>query len=120
MRHLRETASLDRGTSCIFGGTSAVVAQVPNYGGNIDVTPTGHLVVALSDNTVAEYDTAGKIVWQAKVAGSRATRLANGNTLVALQSGSVVELDPAGQTVRHYQPPAGYQAIRARQVANLR
>ncbi|HYV36130.1 MAG TPA: HEAT repeat domain-containing protein [Gemmataceae bacterium] len=98
----------------LFGGTSAVVAQVPNFAGNIDVTPKGHVVVVLNDNTVAEYDPNGKIVWQAKASGNRATRLPNGNTLVASQAGGLVELDHAGQTVWQYQPPAGYQAVRAR------
>jgi hypothetical protein len=98
----------------LFGGTTAVVAQVPNYAGNIDVTAKGHLIVLRNDNTVAEYDPDGNVVWQVKAAGNRATRLANGNTLIASQSGGLVELDQAGQTVWQYQSPPGYQAVRAR------
>jgi outer membrane protein assembly factor BamB len=103
----------------LYGGVSAVVTQVPNFAGNLDVTLRGHVVVALSDDTVAEYDRDGKLLWQARAAGSRATRLANDNTLVALQAGSVVELDTAGKTVWQYQPPAGYHAVRARRVSEL-
>ena len=105
-----------RFTLPIFGGSVAAVVQVPTFAGNIDVTPNGHIVVMQSDNTVAEYDLDGKLVWQAQVTGNRATRLANGHTLVASDTGGVVELDLAGKTVWHYQPPAGSQALRARQI----
>jgi HEAT repeat protein len=100
----------------LFGGVSAGVSLVPNFAGNIDVTPRGHLVVALSNNTVGEFDRDGKLVWQVKTPGCRATRLANSNTLVALDTGGVVELELSGKTVWQYQPPAGYHAVRARQV----
>jgi hypothetical protein len=86
-----------------------------NTVGNIDVTPKGHVLFAHSGGTVSEYDADGKVVWQAKASGHRATRLANGNTLVALTSGGVVELDAAGRTVWQYDPPGGLHAIRARQ-----
>jgi hypothetical protein len=85
-----------------------------NTVGNIDVTPKGHVLFAHRDGTVAEYDMDGKVVWQAKVNGTRATRLANGNTLVALLNGGVVELDTAGRTVWQYDLPSGQQATRAR------
>ena len=97
-----------------FGMPMGFVASILTYG-NIDITPKGHIVVVQNVNTVVEYDSDGKVVWQAAVMnGSRATRLANGNTLVASMNGNVVELDNAGKTVWQYQPPAGYQAIRVR------
>ena len=82
--------------------------------GNIDVTPKGHIVIVQNDNSVIEYDPDGKIVWQARAPGNRATRLPNGNTLVSSPMGSVLELDGTGRTVWQYAPPAGYQAVRAR------
>ena len=85
-----------------------------NTVGNIDVTAKGNVLFAHAGGLVKEYDADGKIVWQAKASGHRATRLANGNTLVALTSGGVVELDAAGRTVWQYDPPGGLQAIRAR------
>jgi hypothetical protein len=94
-----------------FGG--GVTSSV----GNIDVTARGHLIVAQAAN-VAEYDPDGKIVWQADVAGNRATRLASGNTLVASENAGVFEVDAAGRIVWQYQPAAGYQAVRARQSGN--
>jgi outer membrane protein assembly factor BamB len=82
--------------------------------GNIDVTNKGHLIVALNDSSVAEYDLEGKMVWQSKAQVNRATRLPNGNTLVASLNGGVVELDSSGRTVWQYTPPIGYQTMRAR------
>ncbi|HYV36131.1 MAG TPA: HEAT repeat domain-containing protein [Gemmataceae bacterium] len=90
------------------------VGAVPSSVGNLDVTSKGNIVFIQSDNTVAEYDPDGKLVWQVKASGNRATRLANGNTLVASEATGVFELDPAGKTVWKYEPPAGYQAARAR------
>src|SRR5207248_2437857 len=83
------------------------------YFGNIDVTAKGCIVV-MQNNAVVEFDPDGKTVWQAPTTGNRATRLANGNTLVASDTAGVVELDNTGKTVWHYQPPPGYQAVRAR------
>jgi HEAT repeat protein len=82
--------------------------------GNVDVTSKGHVLVVNSNNVVAEYDPDGKKVWQADAVGNRATRLPNGNTLVASEVTGVVELDSTGKTVWQYQPPPGYQALRAR------
>jgi hypothetical protein len=82
--------------------------------GNIDVTAKGHIILVQNDSTVTEYDADGKIAWQAKAAGSRATRLPNGNTLVASPMAGVLELDGTGHSVWQYEPPAGYQAVRAR------
>jgi len=84
--------------------------------GNIDVTAKGHLIIVQSNNAVAEYDPDGILVWQAQATGNRATRLGNGNTLVASELTGVFELNPAGKTVWEYHPPAGYQAVRAREI----
>jgi len=81
--------------------------------GGIDATAKGSVLFAQSDSTV-EYDMDGKIVWQANVSASSACRLANGNTLVVAANGGVVELDSAGRTVWQYDPPAGFQVIRAK------
>jgi len=83
--------------------------------GNMDVTPKGNVLFLQMGGAVAEYDAEGKIIWQAKVTGNRATRLANGNTMVASEAGLVVELDNAGKTIWNYQSPTGYQALRARE-----
>jgi HEAT repeat protein len=88
----------------------------PAVMGNIDVTPKGHVLVANANNSVVEYDPDGKVVWQANIIGNRVTRLANGNTLVASETTGIVELDMNGKTVWQYQPPPGYQALRARQM----
>src|SRR5262249_50408138 len=89
--------------------------DLTGYVGNLDVTSKGNILIVHNYNTVVEYEPDGKIVWQAKVVGNRATRLANGNTLVASETtGAVVEIDNAGKTVWRYQSPAGYKAVRAR------
>ncbi|HYV36129.1 MAG TPA: hypothetical protein VE988_10525, partial [Gemmataceae bacterium] len=83
--------------------------------GNIDVTPKGHIVLMQNDTKVGEFNSDGKLIWQAGVLGNRANRLPNGNTLVASEEKGVVEIDTGGKTVWQYQPPPGYQAVRARQ-----
>jgi HEAT repeat protein len=96
-------------------GIGGLVANVQTFG-NIAVNPKGHIIVAQNANVVAEYDSDGKLIWQANVPNAtRATRLANGNTLVASLMGGVVELDQTGQVVWQYQPSPGYQAARVRQ-----
>jgi HEAT repeat protein len=87
---------------------------VPAFFKGIDVTPNGNVLLSHVDGTVVECDMDGKIVWEAKAAGFRPSRLANGNTLVVSPGGGVVELDPAGQRVWSYDPPAGYEVLRAR------
>ena len=91
-----------------------------NTMGNIDVTPKGHVLFAHSGGTISEYDADGKVVWQAKASGHRATRLANGNTLIALTSGGVVELDATGRTVWQYEPPEGLQADSGEAMSEIR
>ena len=97
-----------------FAAPRAKAASPSNAFGSIDVTPKGNVLFAQTDNAVVEYDMDGKVVWQASVSGCRATRLANGNTLVVTLAGGVVELDTTGRTVWQYNPPAGFQAARAR------
>jgi WD40 repeat protein/HEAT repeat protein len=98
------------------GAKTGVIASA-QYIGNIDVTPKGHMVVVQNFGTIIEYDTDGKIVWQTQREGNRATRLSNGNTLIASLSEGVFELDMAGKAVWEHQPPAGYRAIRAREMS---
>jgi HEAT repeat protein len=111
------------GTCCTLDAAGKQVKRYPltipatvRYFGNIDVTPQGHVVVA-QQSAVEEYDPDGKLVWRAVGGGNRATRLASGTTLLAAEASGVFELDAAGKTVWHYQPPAGYQAVRARREA---
>jgi len=66
----------------------------------------GHFLVAhYQGKFVAEYDEAGKKVWEVPVHGGphSAIRLANGNTLVTIadsgKNPGVVEFNPAGETV---------------------
>jgi HEAT repeat protein len=73
--------------------------------GGIDVTPTGHVLVAQYNNQkVVEFDLEGKSVWEAQVTlPTSVFRLPNGNTLVASQNtAQVVELDRAGKQVWEY------------------
>jgi hypothetical protein len=93
-----------------FTSSGIVLSSV----GNIDVTPKGHVVLMQNDTKVAEFDSEGRLIWQANVAGNRANRLANGHTLVASENTGVVELDATGKPVWKYEPPPGYQAVRAR------
>jgi hypothetical protein len=77
------------------------VGSVQTVGG-IDVLPGGRvLVVHVFANKVVEYDSTGKVLWEAQVNHpTSAVRLPNGNTLVACyDTGQVVELDQAGKTV---------------------
>jgi hypothetical protein len=89
-------------------------AGVTSREGNIDVTLKDHMLVMQNMGTLTEFDPKGNVVWQVNVPGHRATRLTNGNTLVASETKGVVELDASGKTIWHYQPPPGYQAVRAR------
>jgi hypothetical protein len=93
--------------------------NAPYVMGNVDVTPKGHVLVAGANDTIVEYDPKGKMVWQAKAAGNRATRLNNSHTLVASEKAGVFELDLQGNTVWKYQPPPGYSAVRARLADHL-
>ncbi|HYV36132.1 MAG TPA: HEAT repeat domain-containing protein, partial [Gemmataceae bacterium] len=110
---------IKRFTMPTLGGASVVIVQAPNFAANIDMTSKGHILVMLENNTVAEYDLDGKLVWQAHAAGNRATRLPNGYTMVASQTAGVVELDKAGKTVWQYHPPPGYQPVRARPMGGV-
>jgi hypothetical protein len=104
----------------LYGGAIAVVVQVPSFAGNLDVTAKGTIVVLQSDNLVAEYDLDGKLLWKAPATGNRAMRVPSGHTLVTSETTGVFEVDSAGKPVWQYQPPAGYLAVRARQVGDAR
>jgi hypothetical protein len=81
--------------------------------GGIDVTRNGNVLFAQTNNDMVEYDLDGKTIWQTKITGYRASRLANGNTLV-LTGNRVAELDTGGREVWHYDLPPGAQGVRAR------
>jgi hypothetical protein len=70
-----------------------------------DVLPGDRVVVAIQhQNRVAEYDSAGKPVWEATVTlpGSP-TRLSNGNTLVAtMNAARITELNRTGKVVAEW------------------
>lgn len=85
------------------------VARFPAHldysGGRLDVLPNGHVVVPeANDNRVVEYDTHGKIVWEASADSPvAAMRLASGNTLVTShQSTRGLEIDRHGNVVWQY------------------
>lgn len=61
-----------------------------------------YLVPQLLDRVVREYDTKGKVVWEAKTPNMpfTAIRLSNGNTLIACTRGNlVIEVDEKGEQV---------------------
>jgi hypothetical protein len=79
--------------------------QVGTFGGRVEVLPNGNTLVPEKDlNRVVEYDTHGKIVWQAEVDQPIvANRLPNGNTLVTSMSQlRAIELDRSGKQVWEY------------------
>jgi hypothetical protein len=67
-------------------------------------TKAGTILAAHMDwNKVAEYDSAGRVVWQVAVLSPwTALRLPNGNTLVSSNNGFVKEFSPAGDVVWQY------------------
>ncbi len=77
------------------------VQGVSNFGN--ELLPNGHLLVPLSwQNKVTEYDSSGKVVWEAAVSRPiAACRLPGGHTLIACQQWppKIVELDRAGKQV---------------------
>lgn len=79
--------------------------DVRTSGGRIEVLPDGHVLAPLKDqNKVVEYDSAGKVVWQADFPEPvAAVRLPNGHTVVTSYNDQrAVELDGAGKTVWEY------------------
>lgn len=90
------------------------VGYIYPMGGNLEVLPNRHLLVALyRDAKVAEFDGDGKIVSQLSVqAPVSATRLPNGNTLVSTMTQQVLELDRDGQVAWTYRTDG--RALRAR------
>jgi hypothetical protein len=81
---------------------------------DVRALPAGTVLVAnFSGNTnpgapgVAEYDRAGKVVWQQAVANTvAAQRLPNGNTFVCSHD-QLLEITRAGKTLRKYAPNVG-------------
>jgi HEAT repeat protein len=87
------------------GKETSFPVQVRTSGGRIEVLPNGHVLVPeLQANRVAEYDTAGKVVWSAQVQQPiAAVRLANGHTLItSMTENRAVEVDRAGKPVWEY------------------
>jgi len=79
------------------------VAFSSGYSG-FEVLPDGRVLVPLFQaNKVVEFDTDGRIVWEAAVPQPMsASRLANGHTLVSSARGVVQELDRTSKTVWEY------------------
>jgi hypothetical protein len=83
----------------------SIPVNVQTSGGRIDVLPNGHVLVPeMRNNLVAEYDTTGKVVWQAPFNQPiAAVRVANGDTLVtSYNEPRAVELDRTGKEVWEY------------------
>jgi len=81
---------------------SVQVGTMHGFGAGADFLPNDHVLMPLmNENKVAEYNSSGKIVWEAHVNGPcSAYRLPNGNVLVACQNQRhVIELNRAGKTV---------------------
>lgn len=86
------------------------------YGyGAVEVLPNGHILTTLQ-NSIAEFDTSGKQLWQAAYARPTSLqRLPNGNTLVcSITLREVAELDRNGKVVWKYQPPDNMTPWKAR------
>ncbi len=82
--------------------------DIQTYGGRIEVLPNGRVLSACyNGRKIAEYDTTGKIVWEAAVPFDEpisAWRLPNGNTFVTsmLEGQPAVEVDRNGHVVWEY------------------
>jgi outer membrane protein assembly factor BamB len=78
----------------------------PNWGINgAEILPNDRVIVTVNQKQqVVEYDSNGKVVWEAKVPyPGNPTRLPSGNTLVAAQSNQwIVELDRNGKEIATY------------------
>ncbi len=85
-----------------------------------EVLPNGNVIIPGAwQGTTKEYDTTGKVLWEANVGQQlqpmSATRLPNGNTLVSTQQpwpGKVLELDRKGQVVKEM--AVQFYTVRAR------
>jgi HEAT repeat protein len=83
-------------------------------GGRLDVLPNGHVLVPIKESDrVVEFDSNGRIVWQAQFNKPvAAVRLSNGNTLMTSYDESrAAEIDPSGKEVWQYN--AGLRVTRA-------
>jgi len=79
--------------------------EVQTSGGRIEVLSNGRVLAPLQiRNKVVEYDSTGKIVWEADVIQPvAATRLSNGHTMVtSYQDTRAIELDSSGKTVGEF------------------
>jgi outer membrane protein assembly factor BamB len=88
--------------------------EASTFGGRIDVLPNGHVLAPqLNANKVLEFDTEGKIVWQAAFNQPvAAVRLASGHTLVtSFAQQRAVEVDRDGREVWEY--PSNTRITRA-------
>jgi hypothetical protein len=79
--------------------------DVRTAGGKIDVMPNDHVLVPeKAKKRVVEYDTEGRVVWEAEIEEPiAAVHLANGNVLVTtMNDNHAVELDRTGKVVWEY------------------
>jgi hypothetical protein len=84
---------------------SVQVGMMHGYGAGAEFLANDHVLMPLmNQNKVAEYNSSGKIVWEANVTNPcSAHKLPNGNVLVACQNFQrAVELNRAGKTVWEY------------------
>jgi HEAT repeat protein len=91
------------------------IQQVSYY--TNDVLPNGHILVPNWQGKVTEYDTEGKVVWEANVVQPQsASRLPNGNTLISSQQFplKVIEVDRHGKTVAEISVQTHVQRARKR------
>ncbi len=99
--------------------TGQQVRQIPlprenMWVGLLDLPGDRFLAANSSSGRVVEIDRAGKIVWEARVAGACGVeRTATGHTLVAT-SNRVVELDRAGNTVWELKTPGYVRRVHRR------
>ena len=87
------------------------------FGGRVHMLPSGRVLVPHNaEGKVVEYDSAGKIVWEAAFEQPiAATRLPNGNTLITSMNAQIgaVEVNRAGTQVWSYQHPSSTRVTRA-------
>lgn len=87
------------------------------YGGRVHMLPNGRVLVPQNqEGKVLEYDTTGKVIWEASIPSPiAATRLPNGNTLITSMDPNVgaVEVNRAGAHVWSYQHASNTRVTRA-------
>ncbi|MCI0461959.1 MAG: HEAT repeat domain-containing protein [Gemmataceae bacterium] len=93
------------------------VGLVYTLGGNIDVLPSGRVLVPeYNENRVIEYDREGKPGWSVRVnSPTSAVRLPNGHTLVvSMPEQRVIEFNRAGQEIWSHATPGRLWRARRR------